>query len=119
MKLEPNLVVAELPARQPRPFDRVLAFLDKLFRFASLIVEGDDPLCRVAQVGDDEADTRNQFAGMPFDLGDDAAFLSPLSGLIAEAGARAPHMARRTSARMGRLLPLGPRFATGNARPQI
>ena len=40
VKLEPNGIVTELTARQPRPFDRVLAFLDKLLRFASLIVEG-------------------------------------------------------------------------------
>ena len=39
VKLEPNLVVAELAARQPRPLDRVLAFLDVLLRFAALIVE--------------------------------------------------------------------------------
>jgi len=40
MKLEPDGVVAELAARQPGPFDRVLAFLDVLLRFAPLIVEG-------------------------------------------------------------------------------
>ena len=44
VKLEPDGVVAEPAARQPRPFDRVLAFLDKLLRFASLIVEGHHPL---------------------------------------------------------------------------
>ena len=37
-------VVAELTARQPRPFDRVLAFLDVLLRFAPLIVEQCHPL---------------------------------------------------------------------------
>ncbi len=38
VKLEPNLVAAELAARQPRPFDRVLAFLYVLLRFAPLII---------------------------------------------------------------------------------
>ncbi len=63
--LEPNGIVAELAARQPRPFDGVLAFLDVLLRFASLIVKGYHPLGGARQVGDDEADTGMQFAGMP------------------------------------------------------
>ncbi len=77
MKLEPDLVVAELPAGQPRPLDGVLAFLDPLLRRAPMIVEGDDPFGRTAQVGDDKADAGIQFAGMPFDLGHHAAFLVP------------------------------------------
>ena len=60
VKLEPNLVVAELAARQPRPFDRVLAFLDVLLRFAPLIVEGHHSLGGAGQVGDYETDTGNQ-----------------------------------------------------------
>ncbi len=69
VKLEPDGIVAELAARQSGPFDRVLAFLDVLLRFSPLIVEGDDPFSRTAQISDDEADTRVQLAGMPFDLG--------------------------------------------------
>ncbi len=34
VKLEPEGLVAELAARQASPYDRVLAFLDVLFRFA-------------------------------------------------------------------------------------
>ena len=34
---------------------------------------------------------------MPFDLCNDAPFLVPRSGLIAEAGVIAPHMVRRTA----------------------
>ncbi len=34
---------------------------------------------------------------MPFDLGDDTAFLVPRSGLIAEAGVKTPYMVRRTA----------------------
>ncbi len=44
VKLKPDLVVAELLAREARPPDGILAFLDVLLRFASLIVEGDHPL---------------------------------------------------------------------------
>ena len=49
--------------------DRVLALLDALLRFAPLIVEQCHPLGGTRQVGDDEADTGNQFTGMPFHLG--------------------------------------------------
>ncbi len=75
----------------------MLAFLDLLLRRATVIVESDDPFSGTAQVGDDEADARVQLAGMPFDLGNDTAFLAPRSGLIAEAGVIAPHMIRRTA----------------------
>jgi hypothetical protein len=89
VKLEPDFIVAEPAARQPGPFDGVLAFLDPLFRRATLIVEGDDPFGGAAQVGDDEADAGIQFAVMPLDLGDDATFPVPRSGLVAEAGMEA------------------------------
>jgi len=59
----------------------VFAFLDVLLRFASLIVEGHHLLGWAAQIGDDEADTGNQFPRMPFNLGNDTAFLVPRSGL--------------------------------------
>ena len=80
MKLEPDLVVAELLARQARPPNRVLALLDVLLGGAALIVECDDPFSGTAQVGDNEADARIQFARMPFDLGDDATGLCPTCG---------------------------------------
>jgi hypothetical protein len=50
VKLEPGLVVAELAARQPGPLDDVLAFFDPLLRRAPVIVEGDEPFGRAAQV---------------------------------------------------------------------
>ena len=53
MKLEAHLVVAELAAGQPGPFDRVLAFLNVLLRFAPLIVESNHSLGGPRQVGDD------------------------------------------------------------------
>ena len=37
VKLEPNLVVAELAAGQPGPFEGLFALLDVLLRFASLL----------------------------------------------------------------------------------
>jgi len=99
MKLQANLVVAELAAGQPCPLDGVLSLFDVLFRRATMIVEGDNPFGRTRQVGDDEANTRVQFAGMPFHLGNDTAFCAPRSRLIAEVGIIAPHMIWRTTDR--------------------
>jgi hypothetical protein len=62
-KLKPNGIGSERLARQPRPLDRAPAFLDPLLGRAALIVEGDNPLGRAGQVGDDEADARNKLAG--------------------------------------------------------
>ncbi len=39
VQLQPDIVVAELPARQPRPVEGVLAFLDVLLGGAALIVK--------------------------------------------------------------------------------
>ncbi len=86
MKLQPDGVVAELAARQPRPFDGVLAFLDILLRFAPLIVEQCHPLGRSRQVGDDKSNAGIQFARLAFDFGHDTTFFAPTSGLIAETG---------------------------------
>ena len=69
VKLEPDGIVAERTARQPRPFHRVLAFLDVLLRFAPLIVEPCHPLGGTGQVGDDETDVGIQVVGMPFYFG--------------------------------------------------
>ena len=67
MQLETNRVGGEGTARKARPFDRALAFLDPLLRRAAVVVEGDDPLGRARQVGDDEADPRIKLAGVPLD----------------------------------------------------
>ncbi len=64
VKLEPSVIVAELAARQPRPFDGVLALLDVLLRFAPLIVGPCHPFGRTAQVGDDETDAGIQVVGI-------------------------------------------------------
>ena len=48
VKLQPDGVIAEPATRQPRPFDRVLAFLDALLRFAPLIVKQCHPPGRSA-----------------------------------------------------------------------
>ena len=73
-----------------------LPSLTPLLRRAALIVEGDNPLSRARQVGDDEADARNKLARMPLYLGDHPARLDPASGLIGEAGVEPPHMVRGT-----------------------
>ncbi len=64
VKLEPDGVVAELSARQPRPPHGVLAFLDILLRFTPLIVESNHPLGGARQVGDD--DDQPDLSGPPF-----------------------------------------------------
>jgi hypothetical protein len=96
VELEADGVGGKGAARQPRPFDRVLAFLDVLLARAALIVEGDDTLDRPRQVGDDEVDPRVQLAWMPFDLGRDAARLVPALCPIGEAGVVTAYFLRRS-----------------------
>src|SRR5262245_40545797 len=96
MKLEPNGIGGERSARQPRPLDRPLAFLDPLLARPALVVEGHDALSRAAHVRHDEAEAGIKFSGMPFNLGDDPPRLGPASGLIAEARMGSAHMVRRT-----------------------
>ena len=44
MKLEPHGIRCELHAREPRPFERILALLDVLLGGASTVVERQDQL---------------------------------------------------------------------------
>src|SRR5262245_34987856 len=97
MKLEPHGVGRQLPARQPCPLDRALAFLDPLFARPALIVEGDDPLGWARQGGDDETDARIKLAGMPYDFGDHPARLGPGSRLIDEIGMEPTHLVQWSS----------------------
>src|ERR1700730_11901850 len=69
--------------------------LDPLLARPALVVEGDDIFGRPRHVGDDEADAWIEIARMPFDLGDDPAWLRPASGLIMEARMRPAHMVWR------------------------
>ena len=99
MKLEPNGIGGERPARQPRPLDRPLAFLDPLLARPALVVESNDALGRAAHVRHDEADAGIKFSGMPLDLGDHPARLGPGCGLIAEIGMESPEFIGRSSDR--------------------
>ena len=81
VKLKPDLVVAEFLARQARPPDGILAFLDMLFRCAPLVVKGHHAFGGSGQVGDDEADPGNQFPGMPFNPGDHPALPVQISSV--------------------------------------
>jgi hypothetical protein len=96
MKLEPHRVGRERRARQPRPLDRALAFFGPLLCHAALVVEGDDPLGRARQVGDDESNARIKLARVPLDFGDHPARLRPASGLIAEIGVEPTHLVWRS-----------------------
>ena len=73
VKLEPDLVVAELLAREARPPDGVLALLDVLLRRAPLVVKGHHAFGGPGQIGDDEADPGIQLPWVPLHLGDDPA----------------------------------------------
>ena len=99
MKLKPDGIGVERAGRQPQPRDRALARPQPRLASAARIAEGDHPIGRTRQVGDDEADAQNGFAGMPHDLANYPARPRPASGLIAEIGMEPPHMVRGTSDR--------------------
>ena len=95
MQLQPHLVVVEPAARQPRPVEGVFAFLDVLLGGAAPVIEAHHPVGFHRQVGDDEADTREQLARVPFDLGDHTALLVARRGLIVEIDEEAFHLSQR------------------------
>src|SRR5262249_33147447 len=97
MKLEPHGVGRERPARQSRPLDRALAFLDPLLARPALVVKSNDAFGRAAHVRHDEADAGIKFSGMPLDLGDNPPRLGSGSRLIAEARMEPAHRVRRSS----------------------
>jgi len=68
MELKAGGVCGEGAARQPRPFDSALTFLDPLLRRSALVVEGVDGLGWTHQVGDDEANLRIKLACIPLDF---------------------------------------------------
>ena len=74
-----------------------IALLDVLLGGAALIVECDHAPGGTAQVCHDEPDPWIEFAGMPLDLGDDAAGLGPACGPIAEARVIPAHVLGRSA----------------------
>ena len=78
---------------------RALALFDPLLACAALVVESDDVLGRARQVGDDEAETRIEFARMPFDLGRRPGAASSSSGLIGEVRVESPDIVGRAAER--------------------
>lgn len=81
-QLEPDLVVHEVVARQPCPLNRVLAFLDPLFRRAAPAVELHHTLIASAQIRYNETHAGKQLPLMPLHLGHHATSLIPALGLI-------------------------------------
>lgn len=66
---------------------------------SALVVEPDDPVWFHWQIGDNEADAREQLAGMPFHLGDDTTGFVPRCRLILEVAVDALHAFWRTTHR--------------------
>src|SRR4249919_1052456 len=94
VELKAHGIGCEGAAGQPRPLDRVLAFLDVLLARAALIVEGNDALGRARQIANDKADARVQLARMPLNLGHHVARLIPALRLIPEADKVAADLVR-------------------------
>jgi len=68
VQLQPHGVGGEAVTREPRPGDRVLAFLDLLLRRAALIIERHHRVGGARHIGDNAADPRIEFAGVPLHL---------------------------------------------------
>jgi hypothetical protein len=84
MQLQPDLVLAEPLVGQPRPVEGVFAFFDVLLGGAALVIEAHHPVGFHLQVGDDDTLAGEQFARMPFDLGNHSARDLPGLRLIVE-----------------------------------
>ena len=83
--LKPDLVVMEITAGEPRPFDRLLSLANSLFGRTSLIVKVNDPFGRPGEVSHNEAYARKQFLPMPLDLGHNTTRLRPTARLVRKA----------------------------------
>ena len=84
MQLQPHLIVVEPLARQPRPAESILAFLDVLLSGAALIVELHHPIRLHRKVGHDETHAGEQLARRPLDLRDHPPFTFPALRLVIE-----------------------------------
>ena len=62
---QPHLMRDKALAEQPRPVQGILAFLDPLLGPAATVVTVNHPLGSCAPVGQDETDSRKEFAAMP------------------------------------------------------
>src|SRR5262245_3902808 len=78
-ELQAHLIGPEPVTGQARPVRGLFAFLDPLLGRAPLVVEAHHGTTREEEVRHDEADAREQLAGMVLDFGDDSAGLVQLS----------------------------------------
>ena len=83
---QPHLIRDKALAGQPRPVQGILAFLDPLLGPAATVVKVNHPLGSCAPVGQDETDSRKEFAAMPLDLGNHPTRPVPTGGLVFEIG---------------------------------
>ena len=83
-ELQTDMIVAEVMTGKPRPIHRILAFLDALFRCPSVVVEMDNVLLAPSEVGDNEPDSGEELATMPFYFCDYPTLMIPHCGLVME-----------------------------------
>ena len=76
---QPHLIRDKMLAGQPRPVQGILAFLDPLLGRAATVVKVNHPWGSCAPIGQDETDSRKEFAAKPSPLG--SAISCPLYAL--------------------------------------
>ena len=83
-ELQADLVRTEAVTRQPCPVRRLLAFLDPLLGRAALVVKPHDGVIGELEIRHDEADAREQLAGVMLDFRHDPSGGGPAVRLIME-----------------------------------
>ena len=83
-ELQPYLVVGEVMAGEAHPLHGVLTLLDHLLRRSPVVVEPHHGFGRPGEIGHNEPDTGEEFAAVPFHLGDYPALVAPSRGLVLE-----------------------------------
>ena len=83
-ELQPDMIIDEVMTGEPRPLHCILAFLDPLLRRPPMVVEADNVLLAPAEVGDDEPNSGEKLATMPFHFRDYPTLTIPRRGMVPE-----------------------------------
>ena len=78
------MIVDKIMTGESCPLHRVLAFLDPLLRRPPMVVEADNVLLAPGEVGDDEPNSGEKLATMPFRFRDYPTLTIPRRGLVPE-----------------------------------